>query len=320
MQRAGLAMALTLAANSAAGDIALTQPVDCQLGTTCFIQNYVDLDPGPGYTDFTCGPLSYNGHKGTDFALPTLNDMMRGVSVLAAAEGVVTGVRDGMVDQLWSPETEASVAGRECGNGVVIDHGDGWVTQYCHMKKDSVAVQQGQSVSAGDPLGLIGLSGRTQFPHLHLSVRHNDAVVDPFNHASRPVCGADGDTLWTESIDYVTGDLITVAFAPDMPAFDRIKAGQAARDEMPSTAKALVLFAYGYGSRTGDQMTFTLNGPSGQIMTHTVTLEKTQAQYFRATGKRTPQGGWPKGTYQGSVVLIRDGAILSTRETTVSVR
>ena len=41
-------------------------PVDCAFGSVCSVQNYVDLDPGPGRLDPGCGRLSYDGHDGTD--------------------------------------------------------------------------------------------------------------------------------------------------------------------------------------------------------------------------------------------------------------
>ena len=68
-----------LAAFPAAGAPTFSLPVDCTLGESCFIQNYVDQDPGPRAQDFTCGPLTYDGHKGTDFALPSTEIMAQGV-------------------------------------------------------------------------------------------------------------------------------------------------------------------------------------------------------------------------------------------------
>jgi D-3-phosphoglycerate dehydrogenase len=56
------------------------------------------------------------------------------------------------------PDTglRGEIAGRECGNGVVIAHEDGWETQYCHMRRGSVAVQPGERVARGQTLGLVG--------------------------------------------------------------------------------------------------------------------------------------------------------------------
>ena len=82
--------------------------------------------------------------------------------------------RDGVAD--FAPFRR----GQDCGNGVLVDHGDGWETQYCHMKQGSVRVTSGDAVGAGAVLGQIGQSGMAAFPHLHLSVRHNADKIDPF--------------------------------------------------------------------------------------------------------------------------------------------
>ena len=48
---------------------ALTLPLACAPNRDCWIANHVDLDPGPGVRDYACGDLTYDGHKGTDFAI-----------------------------------------------------------------------------------------------------------------------------------------------------------------------------------------------------------------------------------------------------------
>lgn len=69
-------------------------------------------------------------------------DLRAGVPVYPAAPGTVRSVRDGEPDTGYSEETRASIDGKECGNGVVVSHGDGWETQYCHLKNGSVAVRR----------------------------------------------------------------------------------------------------------------------------------------------------------------------------------
>src|SRR5260221_26923 len=148
-RNAGIAALLLLAApggGARAAEPRFALPIECQLGVDCWPVNLFDHDPGGGWRDFACGAMSYDGHDGTDFWLRDQISMDQGVAVLAATPGRVRGVRDGMADIAVRRGGRAAIAGRECGNGLVLDHGDGWETQYCHMRKGSVAVRQDQRV------------------------------------------------------------------------------------------------------------------------------------------------------------------------------
>lgn len=321
------AFALIAAAPLVAGELALALPVDCTLGDTCFIQNYVDDDPGPGAEDFTCGPLTYDGHKGTDISLLSFDAMAAGVAVRAAAPGVVRAIRNTMPDTGRDGTAPELLNGKECGNGVVIDHGDGWQTQYCHMKRGSIAVAPGQKVTTGARLGLVGYSGRTQFPHLHISVRHDGKVVDPFapgaDRAAGPDCAlapGTADELWVPPIAYVPGGIIAVGLAGSVPQYSDVRSGAASREHLATDAPALVGWGYIFGGRRGDRVEITLTAPDGTAyFRQTVTLEKTQAQLFRAGGKKAPRGGWQEGGWRVQVRLLRDGAELDSATRVVPV-
>lgn len=318
MRAALAAIALTLAA-PAAGDPLLGLPIACDLDQTCHIQQYVDTDPGPGAEDYRCGGLAYDGHKGTDFAVPTLADMARGVGVLAAAPGVVAAVRDGMPDTGLTETTAGDVDGRECGNGVLIRHGDGWETQYCHMRSGSIRVAKGDRVARGTPLGLVGQSGMAQFPHVHLSVRHDGAVVDPFAPAQAADCGGERHGLWQTPPAYRPGGLIQAGFADAIPDYGAIKAGTAAKATMVPQAPALVLYGYAFGGRKGDIIRLTIEGPQGRLLTQEAVLEKDQAQFFRAAGKRLDATGLHVGQYTGTVTLLRAGAEVDRKNVQMTV-
>jgi murein DD-endopeptidase MepM/ murein hydrolase activator NlpD len=84
-----------------------------------------------------------------------------GAKVLALNAGTVTLVRETFL----------------AGNVIVIGHGAGIATAYFHLSKATVAV--GDVVKQGAPIGLIGHTGRTTGPHLHISVRVPGGFVDP---------------------------------------------------------------------------------------------------------------------------------------------
>lgn len=315
MMRALLPL-LLLAAPASAEAPRLVQPIACTLGEDCYIQQFPDQDPGPQSQDFRCGPQTYDTHKGTDFALTSRAAQAEGVPVLAAAAGTVTGVRDNMPDILQSDPGAPDVAGRECGNGLVIDHGDGWQTQYCHLALGSIEVAPGDTVDAGTPLGMVGLSGRTEFPHLHLSLRQNGKTIDPFDPTDASGCAIDpAQDLWEPDLPAPPGGIIAVGFADAIPEYAAIKDGTAHRDTLPNTAPAFVIWAYVHGGRAGDTITLSISGIYDQI----VTLDRTQAQLFRAGGRKTPAGGWPPGDYIGTVTLMRDGDILGERVANISL-
>lgn len=306
------AAVLTLALATPAGAFELAFPVACTLGDTCYIQQYVDHDAGPAARDFTCGTLSYQDHDGTDIALPNRAAMLAGVNVLAAAAGTVEGLRDGVAD------FEPFPPGQDCGNGVLLDHGDGWQTQYCHMKQGSVVVQVGQAVQTGTVLGQIGQSGRAEFPHVHLSLRHNGNKLDPFAPDAPTDCGGATNGLWAAPIPYQPGGIIGAGIAPAIPEYAAIKAGLA-NANLPTDAPALVVWALLYGSQAGDTVQFSLAGPNGAVLNEQVTLEKPQAQLFRAVGKKRKGQLWPQGRYSGTATLLRQGKTVSTEQTTIMI-
>ena len=98
---------------------------------------------------------SYNYHLGTDIGASY------GTPVVSYQAGTVL-----IASYHWS-----------YGNYVVVDHGNGLSTLYAHMS--ALTVSAGQSVSAGQQVGLVGSTGSSTGPHLHFEVRINGSNVDP---------------------------------------------------------------------------------------------------------------------------------------------
>ena len=175
----------------------LSLPIQCTIALDCVIQPYPDRDAGPDAKDYTCGSQTYQSHTGTDFRLKDLLAQRHGVAVLAAAPGRILRVRDGIRDVSIRVGRAADVAGRECGNGIVVDNGTGLTTQYCHLALNSILVRNGDFVQRGQAIGQVGLSGQTEYPHLHFTVRVNNALIDPFRPSqNQPTQCGSSETFW----------------------------------------------------------------------------------------------------------------------------
>ncbi len=296
----------------------LALPVDCTLDKDCFLQNYVDQGKGEDHHNYQCRPLTYDGHKGTDFRMATMNAYGKNIQVLAAADGTVRSMRDGEEDMLNTRPEKQAVDGKECGNGVVIEHEGGWETQYCHLRKGTVRVKAGDSVKTGDVLGEIGLSGNTEFPHLHLSVRNPEGEpVDPFNaRAMESGCATADANLWRQedqSLMLVKETGLLALGIADAPVDVRdVLDGMHTETALSQEAPAIVLWVLFFGLQDGDELSMVLFDPSGDTFVENAdTITGFKAQYIQFIGKRMRDGTpWPPGTYEGAVALNRDGQTL----------
>lgn len=139
-------------------------------------------------------PHCYDQHDGSDYILKGgFSQMDAGsATVVAAAPGVVLAVEDGHYDRCHGDLSTGDV---DCdghdmvANSVTLQHtgtdGTAWRSLYWHLMKDSVLVQVGQEVAAGQALGKVGSSGYSSMPHLHFELQQEGTgeeplVVDPY--------------------------------------------------------------------------------------------------------------------------------------------
>ncbi|MBK8194698.1 MAG: peptidoglycan DD-metalloendopeptidase family protein [Lewinellaceae bacterium] len=176
---------------------ALNWPLKPAIGfTDCSyyaIGAYVDHNANAGaMTDYNCGAKTYDGHGGTDIGIPPFPFYKMDhdyVEVIAAAAGTIIDKGDGNFDKNCSVNNLPA-------NYVVVQHPDGSRALYWHMKKNSVTAKVvGQSVVAGEYLGVVGSSGSSSGPHLHFEVWSGNTSgtrIDPYAGS----CNALNATSW----------------------------------------------------------------------------------------------------------------------------
>ena len=189
------------ASGESSDPVGLSWPIDCIPNDTCVNLDYPDIDADGQAHD--CTDASYVGHEGTDIGI-TFDAEAAGTAVRAAADGVVLFAFDGKYDQCPDDnepdcQTPASISagamtgntvctplGPYCGTGsgscfwcfaggnvLVIRH-EGvpgvFATRYDHLKRGSVRVEPGDTVTRGEKIAEASSAGNSTGPHLHFEV------------------------------------------------------------------------------------------------------------------------------------------------------
>ncbi len=290
----------------AAKTTALSFPLDCTYNMDCWTARYMDRGEGRRKQDFQCQAATQDKHKGTDYVIADLPRMRDGVAVLAAADGTVLRRRDGVEDISARERDKSSFAGVNCGNAVIIDHGNGWETQYCHMRRGSVRANVGDTVKAGDPIGQVGLSGETEYPHLHFMVRKDGVDLDPYDGGIfEQDCNAGDGPLWANAPGYDAMTLLPVYFTSEAPSRDNVWEGGV--KTLPADSPALILTGRAFHTSEADRWYFTITAPDGSVFfENRFMINQDKQFYFHFGGKRAPEGGFMPGVWKGELRVVRE--------------
>jgi hypothetical protein len=220
----------------------------------------VDHDTSSGVRDARCGQLTYDGHNGTDILLRNFKAMDSAVGVYAVADGKVLRIKDGAFDR----QKDQSVSGP--GNYVLLQHG-AYTVKYCHLKKGSILVREGEAIKRGQQLAQVGSSGHSAYPHLHLGVLdQQNKVIDPIGGPCSPERNL---ITWDKQPCYDTGKYgIESGFIRFVPNVDTLKEGLPNVRKFSTASDTTVCFwALMHGLRKGDKLEFKWYTPRNALYT-----------------------------------------------------
>jgi murein DD-endopeptidase MepM/ murein hydrolase activator NlpD len=300
------------------------------------VSAFVDHHPASGQVlDYNGGTRTYDGHRGTDYALYPFNwnKVDAGeMQVIAAADGTIVGKAN--VDPTDHNPCDGG-SSSDPWNYVALRHADGRMTIYGHMRYNSLTPKGiGQTVAQGEYLGTVASSGNSSGPHLHFEARvdssPSSAWIDPYaGPNSQP------ESLWTSQRPYydsAINKLATHSAPPSTPTCQPSITNLQDSFTMPSN---IYFYTY-YRDYQGALATqFNIYKPNGDIFQ---TWSYTSATAFAfawsyarvfAFSSSDPAGTWRfEAIYNGQVyetffnvnaLVARDDLVLTPINTPVTI-
>lgn len=238
------------------------------------ISNYVDHDATfpDKLRDYNCGTRTYDrdtgyNHQGIDISIwpDSWNMMQTGqLEIVAAAPGTIVSKSDGNFDRNCT-------FGGGTWNAVYVQHDDGSIAWYGHMKSGSPTAKPiGARVVAGEFLGNIGSSGVSTGPHLHFEVYDaNRRLIDPYQGACN---SKNTESWWAQQPAYAITRLNRLITASAVPVFS--VCGADGRMQDPGTLNAKSNFtpgetayfvAFVRDAQPGHAVSYTIRRPDGTV-------------------------------------------------------
>ena len=153
------------------GDLDTPFPIEykqCAIQNTRFKNTNVPSGSPLGY--ITCVTSNYGVQRKLSWYKTT--KIHYGIDLAANTGTPIYAPANGTIETVFNMN-------RTCGNGIIIKHPSGYMTQYCHLSK--VSVSRGESVSAGCLIGYTGNTGLSTGPHLHYAVKKDGYAINPRN-------------------------------------------------------------------------------------------------------------------------------------------
>jgi murein DD-endopeptidase MepM/ murein hydrolase activator NlpD len=265
------------------------------------ISGHVDHNPAfPNQlTDYNCGQRTYDtpsgyNHKGTDYFLwPFSWNKMDSsdVEIVAAAAGTILYKSDGNFDR-------SCTFNNNNWNAVYVQHSDGSVAWYGHMKAGTLTTKNvGASVAQGEYLGVVGSSGNSSGPHLHFE------IYDAANNLVDPYAGTCNNTnsvsWWQNQHAYFDAAVNHIATNDHLPNFNPCSAPDVKNEKNYfGQLDTIYLMSYYRFLNTGDLITVNIYQPNNTLWS-TWSWNNTMPNYNAAyvywwiiLGSNAPYGQW----------------------------
>ena len=134
--------------------------------------------------------------------------------VFAMKSGTIASITDGIPDNLPGQnissttmlklKSEHGYYASQCGNSVLIKHSDETWSYYSHLRMGSIRRKPGDQISAGDQIGAVGNSGRSEIAHLHVQM---NAEANPYGSRSIPIYLKNVQGILNDPINIITQNL-----------------------------------------------------------------------------------------------------------------
>ncbi len=280
--------------------------------------------------DYFCGNRTYdnvNGynHSGTDYGLWPFGWFKMDqnmVDVVAAAPGIILAKDDGNPDRSCNGAVQSTNW-----NAVYVQHNDGSVAWYGHLKQNSLTFKPvGSTVESGEYLGAVGSSGFSTAPHLHLELYSADnQLIDPYGGSCNGITGT--DSWWLQQEPYLKKQVNAISLHRSLltvtnncPAENVEKPNELGT--VGADGATFYIYVWGRDIELNDRITTTLYRPDGSLYS-TVSYISTFASptfytyYSQTIASSEALGPWNARityggqTYEKTFVVTGPGADLS---------